>query len=202
MMLSKFIQALALPSLAARMTDSSEVTVSGALLRTMLEGQFRDMRIDLCASGGNSSVSFPSALGLPPLHFRASGGSVVLRSQGTFVSLREPAPGSANGAIEMEIWLASADGSGKLVTLTVRLALACGATGATYDRVDVSCASGDESLDQLIRVTVEAFFYWAYTKDVISSVLRAAIHQVSGAVRPVFDVSVDQSRLVVWHRNL
>jgi len=181
----------------AGFAESSEVRVPGALLRTMLAGQFRDMRIDLRESGDSSSICFPSALGLPPLHFRASGGRVSWSTQQAFVSLRDSAPESPHGAIGLEFWLAPVDGMGNPARITVHLSLLSRANSVTYDRVDVSSAAGDESLDRLVATTVEAFFYWAYTREAIGGIIGAAIRQSAGVAVPVQDVVLEQSRLVV-----
>lgn len=200
-MLSTLIQAFRWPVMPSGFTEPSEAHVPGALLRTMLAGQFREMRIDLRESGGSCSVGFPSALGLPSLHFRATGGRVALESHQAFVSLRDPSPDSPHGVIVMEFWLTPVDGIGNPARITVQLSLAGRAEGVPYDRVDVSCTAGDESLDRLVATTVEAFFYWAYTREAIREVIGAAIRQHVGSAAPIQEVSADQSRMVVRRRR-
>ncbi|MFN7939291.1 MAG: hypothetical protein U0R19_38555 [Bryobacteraceae bacterium] len=173
-------------------------TIPATLLRTMLESQFRDMRIELCEGEERSSIAFPSALGLPQLNFRAGAGRVSLRSRQIFVSLREAGPGWLNGALELEIWLEPVGGLGKPVTLTVCLGLSTEARGPVYDQVDVQCECGDGLADPMLATCVEAFFYWAYTREAVAGVLRAAIGQAVGDHAGILDVSVNGGRLAVW----
>jgi hypothetical protein len=197
MMLSALLDAFRGSRTAAEPAEDHVAHVSTALLRTMLEGQFRDLRIELCEGEGRSSVAFPSALGLPRLTFRADVDRVSLRSRRTFATLRDPEPGYPNGAIELEIWLEPLNGMGKQATLSVMLALSTDAQGAVYDDVDVRCEN-EQGVDPLIETCVEAFFYWAYTREAIAGVLRAAIGQSVGGGAAILDVTVEGSKLAVW----
>jgi hypothetical protein len=78
------------------------------------------------------------------------------------------------------------------MTLSVMLALSTDAKGAVYDRVDVDCE------DALIGTCVEAFFYWAYTREAVAGVLRAAISQSVGDGAAILDVTVEGSKLAIW----
>ncbi|MBS1825243.1 MAG: hypothetical protein JST93_07970 [Acidobacteria bacterium] len=178
------------------------VSIPASLLRTMLEGQFRDMRIELSQGEERSSIAFPSALGLPKLNFRTDAERMSLRSRQVFASLREGEPGWPNGAIELEIWLEPVAGVGKPVTLTVRLGLSTEAHGAVYDRVQVHCECSHGGGDPLLATCVEAFFYWVYTREAVAGVLRAAISQALGDNVGILDVAVEGSNLAIWRYRL
>lgn len=197
-MLTALLDAIRGNGTPAGFPDDSALSISPALLRTMMEGQFRDMRIELCEGEGRSLIAFPSALGLPQLNFRANAGRIALRSRKTFVSLREAEAECPNGAIELEIWLEPAAGTGKPRTLTVRLGLTTDAQGPVYDQVQVRCETVDGEADPLLATCVEAFFYWAYTREAVAGVLRAAIGQAVGEGVGILDVAVEGSKLVVW----
>lgn len=182
--------------------DDTSVSIPSSLLRTMLEGQFRDMRIELCEGEERSSIAFPSALGLPPLNFRAGTERVALRSRQIFASLREGEPGWPNGAIELEIWMDPVAGMGKPLTLTVRLGLSTDARGPVYDQVQVDCEGGQGGTDPFLATCVEAFFYWAYTREAVAGVLRAAIGQSVGDSVGILDVAVEGSKLSIWRYRL
>lgn len=202
MTLHYLMDALRGSGLPVGFAEDTRVYVPAALLRTMLESQFREMRVEIGERGDRSSVSFPSALNLPELTFRSEIGRMSLRSQRTFVTLREPEPENPNGAVELDIWLEPVEGVGKPAALSIRLGLTAALDGATYDRVQVTCAAENREVEHDIATCVEAFFYWAYTREAVSGTLGAAVRQAVGDSEGVLDVMVDGARLSIWRCRL
>ncbi|MBL8174609.1 MAG: hypothetical protein JNK48_08065 [Bryobacterales bacterium] len=197
MMLMEWMKGLIAPE-GASGGVARQAYVSGALLRTMLEGQFRDMRIELRHSPEHSSIGFPSAIGLPPLRFRASGGTAMLHSRQVFVSFCEPEAGIPNGAIEFEFWMAPDPGAaGAVATITVRLALSVRAGSVGVGSVAVRGHTGDDTLDKLIGTVVEAFYYWVYTREAVEGAIAAAARQSMGCQPAIVDARISQGRLAL-----